>query len=168
MFILQSPDGDIIDCVLSHKQPAFDHPLLKGQKPLVFCTFFVNLIKKNLEIIFKSKLLYFNFITWIFSLHTYKYTQDPPERPRWHSQMDNFSDIFQLWSLSGESCPEGTIPIRRTTEQDMLRASSLNRFGRKLINAGNGHEVCTCRNSIFRLSNSFFNKIFNTFPFLLL
>ena len=36
MFILQSPDGDIIDCVVSHKQPAFDHPLLKGQKPLVF------------------------------------------------------------------------------------------------------------------------------------
>ena len=31
----QSPDGDIIDCVPSHKQPAFDHPKLKGQKPLV-------------------------------------------------------------------------------------------------------------------------------------
>jgi len=36
---LQSPDGDIVDCVLTHKQPAFDHPLLKGQKPLVL--FFV-------------------------------------------------------------------------------------------------------------------------------
>lgn len=32
---LQSPDGDLIDCVLSHLQPAFDHPRLKGQKPLV-------------------------------------------------------------------------------------------------------------------------------------
>lgn len=32
---LQSPDGDIIDCVVSHQQPAFDHPLLKGQRPLV-------------------------------------------------------------------------------------------------------------------------------------
>ncbi|MFQ6632703.1 hypothetical protein Gotur_011392 [Gossypium turneri] len=28
-----SPDGDIIDCVLSHLQPAFDHPELRGQKP---------------------------------------------------------------------------------------------------------------------------------------
>jgi hypothetical protein len=32
---LQSPVGDLIDCVLSHQQPAFDHPQLKGQKPLV-------------------------------------------------------------------------------------------------------------------------------------
>ncbi|KAB5545251.1 hypothetical protein DKX38_013363 [Salix brachista] len=29
-----SPVGDLIDCVLSHQQPAFDHPQLKGQKPL--------------------------------------------------------------------------------------------------------------------------------------
>ncbi|KAF2301632.1 hypothetical protein GH714_028426 [Hevea brasiliensis] len=32
--ITKSPDGDLIDCVLSHRQPAFDHPQLKGQKPL--------------------------------------------------------------------------------------------------------------------------------------
>jgi len=48
---VQSPDGDIIDCVLSHKQPAFDHPLQKGHKPLVFIvvTVFHNfsLTKKN-------------------------------------------------------------------------------------------------------------------------
>ncbi|CAA6665513.1 unnamed protein product [Spirodela intermedia] len=70
---IQSPDGDLIDCVPSHLQPAFDHPELKGQKPL----------------------------------------------------------SLQLWAVSGESCPEGTVPIRRTTEADMLRASSLRRFGRK-------------------------------------
>lgn len=33
--MLQSPDGDLIDCVESHLQPAFDHPELKGKKPLV-------------------------------------------------------------------------------------------------------------------------------------
>ncbi|VAI85761.1 unnamed protein product [Triticum turgidum subsp. durum] len=32
---IKSPDGDLIDCVPSHLQPAFDHPMLKGQKPLV-------------------------------------------------------------------------------------------------------------------------------------
>jgi hypothetical protein len=32
---LQSPDGDVIDCVPSHLQPAFDHPKLRGQKPAV-------------------------------------------------------------------------------------------------------------------------------------
>ncbi|XP_045833318.1 uncharacterized protein LOC123924464 [Trifolium pratense] len=89
---IQSHDGDIIDCVLSHEQPAFDHPLLKGQKPL-----------------------------------------DPPEIPKEHNQMDNLNDIFQLWNLNGESCPEGTIPIRRTKEQDILRAGSISRFGRKIL-----------------------------------
>lgn len=43
---LQSPDGDVIDCVPSHLQPAFDHPQLKGQKPLVekqkFCLFLMH------------------------------------------------------------------------------------------------------------------------------
>ncbi|GMN41518.1 hypothetical protein TIFTF001_010740 [Ficus carica] len=102
----QSPDGDLIDCVLSHKQPAFDHPLLKGQKPL-----------------------------------------DPPERPKEHNKHNPSSGVnFQLWRLSGESCPEGTVPIRRTTEKDMLRASSVRRFGRKTRrrvrrdSSSNGHE----------------------------
>ncbi|KAK2407876.1 hypothetical protein P8452_69826 [Trifolium repens] len=87
---IQSPDGDIIDCVLTHEQLAFDHPLLKGQKLL-----------------------------------------DPPETLIEHNQIGNSSDVFQLWSLSGESCPEGTIPIRRITEQDMLRAGSIRKFGKK-------------------------------------
>ncbi|XP_058763422.1 protein neprosin-like [Vicia villosa] len=89
---IQVPNGDIIDCVLTHKQLAFDHPLLKGQKPMDF-----------------------------------------PKSLREHKQFDNMSD-FQFWSLSGESCPEGTIPIRRVTEQDMLRAHSINSFGTKAAN----------------------------------
>nr|GMD20863.1 Arabinan endo-1,5-alpha-L-arabinosidase A precursor [Ipomoea batatas] len=57
------------------------------------------------------------------------------------------SENFQLWSLSGESCPEGTVPIRRTSEQDVLRASSINKFGRKIArpvirdsSSNDGHE----------------------------
>ncbi|XP_021895887.1 uncharacterized protein LOC110813166 [Carica papaya] len=101
---IQSPDGDIIDCVLSHHQPAFDHPLLRGQKPL-----------------------------------------DLPERPGGRNPTGSMSETFQLWSLSGETCPGGTIPIRRTNEEDMLRASSLRRFGRKIRrvrrdSSGNDHE----------------------------
>ncbi|XP_028769397.1 uncharacterized protein LOC114726849 [Neltuma alba] len=103
--IIQSPDGDIIDCVVSHHQPAFDHPMLRGQKPL-----------------------------------------DPPERPKGHEKRDMLGENFQLWRLSGGSCPEGTIPIRRTREEDVLRASSVQRFGRKLPKPvrrdtnTNGHE----------------------------
>ncbi|WZZ16804.1 hypothetical protein YC2023_109893 [Brassica napus] len=100
----QSPDGDIIDCVPSHHQPAFDHPMLQGQRPM-----------------------------------------DPPEMPKGYSQENESHEDFQLWSLTDESCPEGTIPIRRTTEQDMLRASSVRRFGRKIRrvrrdSSSNGHE----------------------------
>lgn len=104
--LIQSPDGDIIDCVLLHHQPAFDHPRLKGQKPL-----------------------------------------DPPERPSGVNPNGMGGEDFQLWSMSGESCPEGTIPIRRTSEEDMLRASSVRRFGRKRPrrrvrrdSTSNGHE----------------------------
>ncbi|XP_010415738.1 PREDICTED: uncharacterized protein LOC104701696 isoform X1 [Camelina sativa] len=102
---IQSSDGDTIDCVSTHQQPAFDHPLLQGQKPM-----------------------------------------DPPEIPKGYSKEDeSYEDSSQLWSLTGESCPEGTIPIRRTTEQDMLRASSVRRFGRKIRrvrrdSTSNGHE----------------------------
>lgn len=88
---IQSPDGDLIECVLAHQQPAFDHPHLIGQKPL-----------------------------------------DPPERaPKDQNPGNMASENYQLWSVSGESCPEGTVPIRRTTEQDVLRASSVRKFGRK-------------------------------------
>ncbi|KAF3622948.1 Pyruvate phosphate dikinase, PEP/pyruvate binding domain isoform 1 [Capsicum annuum] len=104
---IQSPDGDLIDCVLSHQQPAFDHPQLKGQKPL-----------------------------------------EPAERPKSGHKTNSMEfENFQLWSMSGETCPEGTIPVRRTKEQDILRASSIRRFGRKLRRpvrrdtTSNGHEV---------------------------
>ncbi|KAL2321798.1 hypothetical protein Fmac_026177 [Flemingia macrophylla] len=102
---IKSPDGDLIDCVLSHQQPAFDHPHLKGQRPL-----------------------------------------DPPERPKGHTDGETITDSFQLWTDSGEVCPEGTVPIRRTTEQDFLRASSIGGFGRKprrgvrRDSTGTGHE----------------------------
>ncbi|XWS48195.1 hypothetical protein CRYUN_Cryun13aG0052600 [Craigia yunnanensis] len=98
-----SPDGDVIDCVLSHLQPAFDHPELRGQKPL-----------------------------------------DPPARPKGHNSTEAVSERFQLWTGSGESCPEGTVPIRRTTEKDILRASSVRRYGRRRNvrkdSTGSGHE----------------------------
>ncbi|KAL5192027.1 hypothetical protein HKD37_04G011202 [Glycine soja] len=102
-----SPDGDLIDCVLSHQQHAFDHPKLRGHIVL-----------------------------------------DPPERPKGNhtnGEAERVIESFQLWSDSGEACPEGTVPIRRTTEEDILRASSIQRFGRKprpvrRDSTGSGHE----------------------------
>ncbi|EEF34461.1 conserved hypothetical protein [Ricinus communis] len=66
--------------------------------------------------------------------------------PKGHNPKGMVSEDFQLWSISGETCPEGTVPIRRTKEEDMLRASSVRRFGRKLRRHvrrdtnSNGHE----------------------------
>ncbi|XP_072994869.1 protein neprosin-like [Typha latifolia] len=102
---IKSPDGDLIDCVPSHQQHAFDHPMLKGQKPL-----------------------------------------DSPERPRGRNSSYIFDNILQAWRSTGESCPRGTVPIRRTKEDDLLRASSIGRFGRKAAgrvrrdSTGGGHE----------------------------
>ncbi|XP_074309893.1 protein neprosin-like [Silene latifolia] len=90
---IQSLDGDIIDCIPTHEQLAFEHPMLRGQKPL-----------------------------------------DPPERPKGHERVGSsnmFEETFQLWHLTGETCSPGTIPIRRTSEDDMMRVSSISRFGRK-------------------------------------
>ncbi|XP_021860144.1 uncharacterized protein [Spinacia oleracea] len=88
---IQSVDGDLIDCVLAHQQPAFDHPMLRGQKPL-----------------------------------------EEPERPKGHEREGKiYEESFQLWHVEGEECPIGTIPIRRTNEEEILRASSIKRFGRK-------------------------------------
>ncbi|XP_072998339.1 protein neprosin-like [Typha latifolia] len=91
---IKSPDGDLIDCVPCHLQPAFDHPMLKGQNP-----------------------------------------SDPPERPKGQnsssSTIDDAFFLFQAWRDSGESCPDGSVPIRRTKEEDILRASSVRRFGMK-------------------------------------
>ncbi|RRT83884.1 hypothetical protein GW17_00011571 [Ensete ventricosum] len=57
-----------------------------------------------------------------------KTVQDPPERPRCHTGDGMADDVVQLWTASGETCPEGTVPIRRTKEEDILR---IKRFGRK-------------------------------------
>ncbi|CAN6373651.1 unnamed protein product [Urochloa humidicola] len=85
---IQSPDGDIIDCVPISKQPAFDHPLLKN--------------------------------------HTIQM------HPSYHPYGDSniAPPITQTWHENGK-CPENTIPIQRIKEEDVLRASSVNLYGKK-------------------------------------
>ncbi|WOL08110.1 hypothetical protein Cni_G16862 [Canna indica] len=92
---IQSPDGDIIDCVPFHLQPAFDDPMLKRLiKPL-----------------------------------------DPPKMVKNHEYANDTvaDDLFQLWRSSGETCPEGTVAIRRTKEEDIIRAGSVEMFGKKPV-----------------------------------
>eukprot|EP00250_Pteridium_aquilinum_P021678 c25195_g13_i1 orf=484-1764(-) len=96
---IQSPDGDVIDCVLLSHQPAFDHPKLK-----------------NHEI-----------------------EREPPTLPeglrrKGAAEVEEKTDFSefkpQLWHQV-EKCPNGTVPIRRTTEKDLLRAGKTTHYGKK-------------------------------------
>ncbi|PKU66274.1 uncharacterized protein LOC110111056 [Dendrobium catenatum] len=92
---IQSPDGDIIDCVHSHKQLALDHPLLKN-----------HMIQRL-----------------------------PSKRPRFYGErlISNSTitkQAWQNWHHVGH-CPKGTIPIRRSSINDVLRAKSLYHYGKK-------------------------------------
>lgn len=40
-FVLQSPDGDLIDCIHKRKQLALDHPLLKNHKIQVYIYMYI-------------------------------------------------------------------------------------------------------------------------------
>jgi hypothetical protein len=92
---IQSPDGDVIDCVPAHLQPAFEHPKLRGQKP----------------------------------------EAEPEERPKVGgaaaAEAEEEAVFPQAWTDGGESCPEKTVPVRRTRRRDVLRSSSAVRFGMK-------------------------------------
>lgn len=61
---------------------------------------------------------------------------------------------WQMWHRNGTRCPKGTVPIRRSSVHDVLRAKSLFDFGKKQtriplarrsdapdVVSGNGHEV---------------------------
>ncbi|KAJ9554541.1 hypothetical protein OSB04_018586 [Centaurea solstitialis] len=104
---IKSPDGDIIDCVLIHLQPAFDRPELNITVPL-----------------------------------------DPPEPSDGKKNAEIESALKQIWNAKGESCPDGTIPIRRTSEDDILRSDHFSNFGKKINiitqnQNENGHEHAT-------------------------
>nr|KJB27266.1 hypothetical protein B456_004G287900 [Gossypium raimondii] len=92
--IIQSEDGDIIDCVEIYKQPAFDHPALRNHVIQMKPSFDLKEVKINSKNE-SSKLT-----------------------------------VFQTWQKSG-SCPEGTVSIRRIRREDLLRANSVQQFGRK-------------------------------------
>jgi hypothetical protein len=69
----------------------------------------------------------------------------------------------QAWSDGGSKrCPAGTVPIRRTTARDVLRASSARRFGMKARGGGgggssdstsSGHEVSHSVSSVIAFSS---------------
>ncbi|KAJ9185764.1 hypothetical protein P3X46_005358 [Hevea brasiliensis] len=120
---IESPDGDIIDCVHKRKQPALDHPLLKNHK--------IQRVPSQMPKVKKIK----------------------EEEMEMRSNEATEKGAWQMWHRNGTRCPKGTVPIRRSTVHDVLRAKSLFDFGKKppptslfrrsdppAVVSGNGHE----------------------------
>ncbi|CAM0911505.1 unnamed protein product [Alopecurus aequalis] len=99
---IQSMDGDTIDCVPCHKQHALDHPLLKNHK--------IQLAPSHMPASRSAGA----------AAAASNSTSNRAVRRAW-----------QTWHHAGH-CPRGTVPVRRTTAEDVLRGRrSLFRFGRK-------------------------------------
>ncbi|KAJ4721118.1 Protein of Unknown Function (DUF239) [Melia azedarach] len=130
---IESPDGDIIDCVHKRKQPALDHPLLKNHKIQKVPT---QTPKLN-PLMEEAK------------------ASSPSPSPSSSSSSSSkiIEGAWQMWHRNGTRCPKGTVPIRRSSVHDVLRAKSLFDFGKKQtriplarrsdapdVVSGNGHE----------------------------
>lgn len=109
--------GDVIDCVDIYKQPAFDHPLLKDHKIQVIVYSFV--IERRCRSLNWSKFL----DTYGIIKHA---TQmgGSPSSARFKAEKSG-NDAGSAGLLPFEGCPMGTIPIRRTTKEDLIREKSL-------------------------------------------
>ncbi|KAF1886832.1 hypothetical protein Lal_00046070 [Lupinus albus] len=105
---IQSEDGDIIDCIHIHKQPAFDHPALKYHKIQMAPTY--NSTKKDQT------------TSWTRTRSKTKTAKVAEE--------SSLGVISQIWQKSGK-CPKGTVPVRRIRKKDMLKAHSIEEYGRK-------------------------------------
>ncbi|XP_027083837.1 protein neprosin [Coffea arabica] len=93
---IRSEDGDIIDCIDIHKQPAFNHPALKNHK-----------------IQMKPSYVPTKDIT--------SYKANTAKTPKQRKGEVPIALATQLWHRSG-SCPEGTVPIRRMQKKSPYEA----------------------------------------------
>ncbi|KAF4376295.1 hypothetical protein F8388_026095 [Cannabis sativa] len=138
---IPSPDGDIIDCVHKRKQPALDHPLLKNHKIQKVAPEMPKFKKKREE-----------------NDEMGSSSSSSSSSNSGSSNEVKGAMLMQMWHTNGtRRCPKGTVPIRRSTTHDVLRAKSLFDFGKKQRNtnsllhrrrredapdvvSGNGHE----------------------------
>lgn len=104
----------------------------------IFLFFFIAFNAKDFLSIFTSHSFFsfFNVLMCVFL------NQNSQMRPSYHPEglfdedkmatrsKESTNPITQLWHMNGR-CPEDTIPIRRTKKDDVLRASSVKKYGKK-------------------------------------
>ncbi|CAN7139248.1 unnamed protein product [Brassica rapa subsp. narinosa] len=105
----------------------------------------------------------------LFKNHTIQ-MKPSGDHDKWNNDTLNIDDesiVTQLWTINGK-CPQNTIPIRRTTREDILRAESIESYGKKYPNniprrkpansTNEIHEYATLRvNGIFRGAEAVIN-----------
>lgn len=101
-----------IDCIDIYKQPAFDNPLLKNHKlqvPHSILPFSFHLVEtlpqrgKNIEMMCDAE------------------KADSSAHPQWE-KVARFQMVWiSIYRSSVISCPDGTVPIRRVTKDDLIR-----------------------------------------------
>ncbi|XP_073031479.1 protein neprosin-like isoform X3 [Primulina eburnea] len=114
VFTIQSPDGDIIDCIHKRKQPALDHPLLQKHK--------IQRVAPEMPKVMKT-------------VKTDGFSGETNSSNSFDERLMGGAG-WQMWHQNGLRCPKGTIPVRRSTSHDVLRAKSLYDFGKKQKTAG--------------------------------
>ncbi|KAK2398748.1 tRNA-splicing ligase [Trifolium repens] len=108
---IQSEDGDIIDCIDIKKQPAFDHPALKNHKIQMAPSY--NSAMEDTQEVTKTR----------------SKTKSAMTKQRDEGTYVKLASQ-QVWRKSG-SCPKGTIPVRRIRKRQLLKAHSIDEYGRK-------------------------------------
>lgn len=132
---IESPDGDLIDCVHKRKQLALDHPLLKNHKIQKVPSEMPRGMKMERD----------------ENVDSDNITKTNVEVGKGKEGVRN--NAWQMWHRNGTRCPKGTVPMRRSTVHDVLRAKSLYDYGKKRtqiplspssdapdVFSGNGHE----------------------------
>ncbi|KAJ4905010.1 hypothetical protein Rs2_18961 [Raphanus sativus] len=98
---IESSNGEIIDCIPIAKQPAFDHPMLRNHT-----------------------------IQMTPSSYPHEVFSDEDNAPAPSNDEEQPENISQPWQMA-EECPENTIPIKRITQEDLLRVDNIKNYGRK-------------------------------------
>lgn len=127
----------MIDCVHISNQPALDHPFLKNHTiqvplsaaPLPFP------ISLSAAVLLPHTRHYgstqaCSIIASTLQMRPAYHPEGLYDESKVASSQQNAQTITQMWHQNGR-CPENTIPIRRTREEDVLRASSVRRYGKK-------------------------------------
>ncbi|KAF8400301.1 hypothetical protein HHK36_013598 [Tetracentron sinense] len=135
--VIKTDYGDIYDCVDINKQPAFDHPLLKNHKIQVYFPFHFSNFYVFYILIQHSWCLHL----WIFIVIQMRPTSFPKGLfdKASSSSVEEPSNVKPSEIGLKNRCPPGSVPIRRTRKEDLIRVKQNPSHIQPLIDSAPGH-----------------------------